>query len=191
MPETVIAGYNLEIVGGVGHAHVHARRGDVSAQANLSECRHSSIGLDELRVAALMRDITDLAEIGDCLVLRFRPYSATPALPEQRHAEVKSPSVAQAACHLGLRYCRSLGGRRYDRFTVADASFATSPRIRFSLCDLIECMVRWNQARIARDGTFGSRLLLPSPSDGFVGPQAHRNTTACRLYGDSPVCLVA
>ena len=119
-----------------------------------------------------MRDMTDLAEIRDYLVLRFRLYSATTWLPEQKHAEVKSPSVAEAARHLGLRNCRSLGGRSHGGFAVAATSFAASPCIPFSLCNLIECMVRRNQAGTARDGPFGSRAyyyVLP-PTDS-LGPK--------------------
>jgi len=52
MPETAIDGYNLEIADRVGDARIFVRRYDVSGYANLSECWHSSSGLEELKVAA-------------------------------------------------------------------------------------------------------------------------------------------
>src|SRR6266852_647912 len=124
-------------------------------------------------------------------MLRFWLREQNPALPEQKHAQIKSSFVAQAARDLELRDCCSLGCRSSDRFTVAATSLARSSRITFSLCRHVECVVRWNRARIARDGPLRSRFLLLLPASNlFVGCKARRNTTPCHIHGVSPVCRV-
>ncbi len=44
MPETVIDEYSLEITGRVGDTSINESLGDVSRNANLSECWHSVHG---------------------------------------------------------------------------------------------------------------------------------------------------
>jgi len=113
-------------------------------------------------------------------------------LLEQKHAQVQSSSVAQAAGNLGLWDCCSFGWRGAGHFTVAGDSFARCPRVTFSLRRPIECVDRWNRAGVPRDGTLGSRFQLLFPaSDPFVGSEARRNTTPCHIHGVSPVCGVA
>jgi hypothetical protein len=106
-------------------------------------------------------------------MLRFRLQFANPVLPEQKYAQVKSASVAEAACDLELLDCGSFGCRSADHFTVAGASFARRSRVAFSLRRHIECVVRWCLAGTARDGALRCRfLLLLLATDAVVGCKA-------------------
>jgi hypothetical protein len=94
-------------------------------------------------------------------------------LQEQKYAEVKSPSMAQAACDLELFDRGFVGCSGPDNFTMAAASFAGSSRIAFSLRRHIERVVRWNLAGIARDHPFRFHFLLFLLASGpFVGCKA-------------------
>ena len=94
-------------------------------------------------------------------------------MQEQKYADVKSSSVAQAARYLELFDRGFVGCSGPDNFTMAGASFTGCSRVAFSLRRHIERLVRWNLARIARDGPFRSHFLLfLLASDPFVGSKA-------------------
>ena len=96
-----------------------------------------------------------------------------PALQERNYAEVKSSSVAQAACDLDLYDCGFVGRSGPDNFTMAGASFAGCSRIAFPLRGHIERMVWRNLARTACDGPFRVHFLLfLLASDPFVESKA-------------------
>lgn len=157
-----------------------------------------SIGLDESKEASPGRrkaDIghrTDLAVAAHFLMLRFDRGEQQALLLEQKHAQVESSFAAQTACDLELLDCYPFGRCGSDHFTMAGASFARCSRVTLSLRRHIECMVRWNRARIARNGPLRSRfLLLLLASDLFVGCKARRNATPYHIRGVSRVCRIA
>src|SRR5271166_4814436 len=98
--------------------------------------------------------------------------------------------MAQTGRDSQLWDCCLIGGSSCDRVTVAATSFATSSRVPFPLCNLVEFVARRNQARFARHGSLGSRLLLLPTSDRFIPCKAHRTTTCFPICGNSFVCLV-
>src|ERR1700746_2685909 len=165
MPETAIDEYSLEIAGRAGDTPTHERLGTVGQQENLSVCWHSVYRTGWVegspgRRKAGIRPMTDLAGAGYFLMLRFDRGEQHALLLEQKHAQVKSSFAAQAACDLELLDCYPFGRCGPDHFTVAGASFARCSRVTLSLRPHIECMVRWNRARITRNGPRRPRFLL-------------------------------
>ena len=198
MPETAIDEYSLEIAGRAGDTPIHERLGAVGQQETCQSVGTPSIGLDVSKEAspgrrkADIRQMTDLAGAGYFRMLRFDRGEQHALLLEQKHAQVKSSFAAQAACDLELLDCYPFGRCGPDHFTVAGASFARCSRVTLSLRSHIECMVRWNPARIARNGPLRSRLLLLLlASDLFVGCKARRNATPYHIHGVSRVCRIA